>query len=73
MYLENLKLPCSQKKEMKKYLNVINKIHKHPKQKLTRKRLIIQSGGFLPVILPIVASIVTELISNAISKKSSAN
>ena len=71
IYLENIKLPNTERNQLKKFLKVINKIHKHPKQKLTRRKLIVQSGGFLPIILPIVATLVTELITNAISKKSS--
>ncbi len=66
IYLENIKLSPPQKKQMKKYITLLNKIHCHPKHKTIRKKLVVQSGGFIPILLPIVAGVVTDLISNVI-------
>jgi hypothetical protein len=70
IYLKNLKIPLSQKKTMRKYLKVLDNIHCRPKSKLKRRKLVNQSGGFLPILLPILTSVVTGLITNAVSKKS---
>ena len=69
IYLKNLKIPPSRRLKMKKFLKFFDDIHRQPKSKAKRRKLVIQSGGFIQFILPILATLVTELISNAISKK----
>ena len=70
IYLENLKIPPSSRKKVKKFLYILDGIHKHPKSKVKRRKLVIQSGGFIQFILPILGTLITDLISDAISKKS---
>jgi len=72
IYLRKLKLKLSpsERKKFKKYLNVLDKIHQHPKSIVKKKKLIKQSGGFLPLILPLLASVITGIVTNAVSKKS---
>ena len=69
IYLKNLKIPPSRRTKMKRFLKFFDDIHRQPKSKAKRRKLVIQSGGFIQFILPILATLVTELISNAISKK----
>ena len=69
-----VRVPRNKKKLFKpRHLNVMDKIIKRPKSKAIRKKLVRQSGGFLPYILPIITPIIIELIQNAISKKSDTN
>lgn len=73
IYLKNMKLSKltpAQKKQAKKLLPILRKIHKRPKKKIIKRKVILQSGGFINFILPILTTIVSELISDAISKKS---
>lgn len=73
IYLKNLELTPSSLKKLKKYLKVMEKIHQRPQNKVIRKKLVRQTGGFLPIVLPILASVISDLISNAISKTSNSN
>lgn len=69
LFLKNINvksLTPAQKNKMKKMLPVMLKIRKKPKNKAIRRKLVQQSGGFLPVVLPVLATVVGELISNAI-------
>ena len=66
-----LKIPTSKRKLLKaKHIKLMDKIYKRPKSKTIRRKLVKQSGGFLPFLLPILTPIIVELIQNAISKKS---
>lgn len=47
----------------KKDLNIIRELSHYTRNKRRRKRLVTQSGGFLPLLLPTVASILTSLIA----------
>ena len=63
-------LPPSELGKLKKHFFLMEQIHKRPKSKIRRKRLVKQSGGFLPIILPILTTVVGELIANVIRQKS---
>lgn len=67
---KNYQMSSLEKKKLKKFVNIFDKILKHPKNKVKKRKLVIQSGGFLPILLPIITSIVTELLKNAIRQKS---
>ena len=72
IYLKNLSLKSMtifQKREAKRFASIMNKIHKCPKKKLIRRKLVKQTGGFIQFILPILASVVSSLIQNASSQK----
>ena len=71
IHLRNIdlgKLAPAQKLKLKKYVPIMCKIHEHPKSKAIRRKIVIQSGGWLPLILPVVTTAVGELINYAISK-----
>lgn len=73
LFLKNINLKNltpAQKKRMKKSLPVLHKIRKKPKSMAIRRKLVQQSGGWIPFVLPILTTIVGELIGNAIRKKS---
>lgn len=59
------KVPLStkQKKQLIKYKINIQKLACPTKIKNKRKRLVLQSGGFLPILIPAIASILTSLIT----------
>ena len=75
IHLKNLdlsKLTQAQKKKMKAFEPLMRKIHRKPKSKLIRRKLVKQTGGWIGFVLPIVTSVVSELVSHAVSKKSNA-
>ena len=58
----NIKLSSKQKRNLIKYKSVIKSLTKPYKSKSKRKKLIIQSGGFLPYLIPAAISLLTTLI-----------
>src|SRR5882757_10892375 len=60
----NVKLKKSQKTKLKKHEKVLKKFCclKNKKNLKKRKQLLVQSGGFLPILIPTVASIITSLL-----------
>jgi hypothetical protein len=64
------KIPLSKKnnKLLKDFTPQIKKLACKTKNKQLQKRRIIQSGGFLPILIPAVASILTTLASDLITK-----
>ena len=59
----NIKLNPHQKRKMRKYEPIIRRLSRKNNKNSIKKRLIKQSGGFLPIILPAIASILTSLIT----------
>ena len=60
----------AQKKKIRKYANIMDKIHRRPKRKSMRKKIVNQSGGFIQFILPELVTEIIDLIKDASSKKS---
>ena len=69
---KNLNIPPSKRSELRKCIKTMEEIHKHPKRRHRREKLVKQigSGFFLPIVLPILTTVISELIQNAVSKKS---
>ena len=67
IYLKNINLSPDQKKEARKFIKLMNKIHKHPKNDISRRKLFNQSGGFWQFALPILLPAVFDLVKNAVS------
>lgn len=73
VFLKNIdfkKLTPAQKRKAKKFLPLLRKIHKHPKSKGIRRKIVKQTGGWISFVLPILTSVVGEIINNAVRKKS---
>ena len=68
--LKNVKMTSADRRKAKHFIKIMNKIHRCPKKKFIKKKLVKQSGGFIQFILPILTSVISEVIQNAISKKS---
>jgi hypothetical protein len=64
----NLPLTESQFAELKKYHNILLRLRKRTKVK-TRKSLLIQSGGFLGLLIPPALSLISSLLGSYINKK----
>ena len=54
--------------KLEKYKEILRKISKKTSAK-TRKRYIIQKGGFLPLLLPPALSLLASVVGSAIAKK----
>ena len=65
------KVPLSRKTKNKLVSSskIIQKLAAKPRKKRIRKRLVTQSGGFLPYLIPAVAAVVTQLIRNGNIRK----
>jgi len=61
----NVKLKKSQKAKLKKHQKVLKKFCCLKSKKNIKKRLqlLIQSGGFLPILIPAVAAILTSILN----------
>jgi len=59
------KVPLNKKQKgsLKKYKILIKKLSCDIKNKSKRKKLVVQSGGFWPVLIPAVASVLTTLLT----------
>jgi hypothetical protein len=66
----NKKVPLSTdvKKSLKKYKSHIQELTKRTSNRSKRKRLVVQSGGFLPLLIPAVASVLGSVLSAVIKK-----
>ncbi len=60
---QKVNLSKVQKKALKKYKIDIEKLSCYTKNSSKRKKLVGQSGGFLPILIPTVASILTTLLA----------
>lgn len=58
-----VKLSNNQKRKLNKYKKLLHALSKPTKDLKKKKKLTIQSGGFLPILIPTVASIITSLIN----------
>ena len=73
LFLKNLKFKrgsISQRRKIKSFLPVLHKIKKKPKNRVIRRKLVNQTGGFIQFVLPVLTAVVGGLISDAFSKKS---
>lgn len=58
----NIPLTCKQKKSLSKYKTTIRKIGSKKGSLFQKKKLIIQNGGFLNILIPAALSVLTGLI-----------
>ncbi len=60
----NVKLKKSQSKKLKHHSNVLKQLCclKNKKNIQKRKKLVVQSGGFLPILIPSIAALLGSLI-----------
>jgi len=61
---QKVPLSAKLKKSLRKHKIKIKKLSCKTNNKKKRKKLVIQSGGFLPILIPAVASIITSLIAS---------
>lgn len=61
----NIPLSPYQKKSLKKYKNSLRKIGTKKGTLFSKKKLIIQQGGFLNILIPAALSVLTGLINGA--------
>lgn len=62
----NVKLNNDQKRKLKPYNNTLKNLCIKHKCSKRRKKLVIQSGGFLPILIPAITGLISSLIgSNA--------
>jgi len=60
-----IKLKPKDKLKLRSYKSAIIKLTKKKNSSASRRKLIIQSGGFLPVLIPLVTAILSEVINAA--------
>ena len=65
MNIKKLPLNKKQKTKLNKKAKVIKTLANGVKRRSDRKKLILQTGGFLPWLLPIVATLITTAIENS--------
>lgn len=58
-----LKLTEKQKSVLKKYKKVLIEMAMKPKGKRKRKKLIVQTGGFLPILIPTIATLLAVILT----------
>ena len=61
----NIPLTPSQKKSLAKYKTTLRKISSKKGSLSTKKKYIVQDGGFLSVLLPAAISVLTTLVNGA--------
>ena len=66
--LGNIPLNNCQFKNLKKYKNILRKISNKKTALNLKKKIIIQKGGFLNILLPSVLSLLATYIGNKLSK-----
>jgi hypothetical protein len=71
--VNKLKIPKKDKRRMKKHIKTLEHILCNPKSRVKRASAVVQSGGFLPIILPILGTVLSGLIGNVISQTSDFN
>jgi len=59
----NIKLSRIQRTKLAKYKSFIKEAAKPTNSKLKRKRVIVQSGGFLPYLVPVVLSLLSSILA----------
>jgi len=60
---KNLPLTAKQKKGLRKYRSHIQKLATPTNNKALRKKLVVQSGGYLQFLIPAAAAIISSIIS----------
>lgn len=58
----NVPLTKQQKKNLQKYKSTLRDIADKKKSLFVKRKLIIQKGGFLPILIPTVISVLTKII-----------
>ena len=59
----NVKLNKYQKAKLKPYSRTLEELCTSTKCLKRRKKLVVQSGGFLPILIPAVASLIASLVA----------
>lgn len=67
---KNVPLTLKQKVKLRPYKTLLQDLALKKAGKLKKKKLVIQSGGALPILIPAVISIVGELLRNGLLSKS---
>jgi len=62
----NVPLNSSQKKKLRRYKKVIISLSNSKNSKRKKRKLVEQSGGFLPILIPIITGILGEVIGNGL-------
>jgi hypothetical protein len=65
----NINISTEQYNQLKSYKHLFRKILDRKSKLKTKKKLIIQKGGFLEILLPAVISGLASIISSAISSE----
>lgn len=60
----NVKLNSIQKKKLKPYSKTLKGLCDKPKCRRRRQKLIVQSGGFLPILIPAITGLLSSIIAN---------
>jgi len=68
----NLDINSSDFQKLKKYKSYLRKLIKKSNLK-TKKKILVQHGGFLQFLIPAVITGISEIVSSLISKKTSDN
>ena len=63
-----VKLSSAQRKKLVAYKKVLRSVADRKLKTVSKKRLLVQKGGFLPAILTPVLAVVASLIGSALSK-----
>jgi len=61
----NIKLTPLQIRKLRTSKKIIKQLSLKAKDRKKKRRLVVQSGGFLPILIPAVISIISEIIRNA--------
>ena|ERR1700712_2868692 len=64
----NINLNECQFDKLKKYQNILRKINTKKTSIKKRRELMIQNGGFLPLLIPPALSVIAGLVGNELSK-----
>ena len=59
----NIKLNKTQQKHISRFKGILKRLTKKPRSKSIKRKLIKQSGGFLPYLLPALASIAASFLT----------
>jgi hypothetical protein len=66
----NVPLSEVQKRKLRRYKSQIRAIICPKKSKKLKAKAVIQSGGWLPILLPVITSVLGEVVGNVIREKS---
>jgi hypothetical protein len=66
-------LSDTQKKELKPHKETLKKLACKTRGKKKRAELVVQSGGFLPILIPTISAIIASIIAANAERKESGN